>query len=200
MNKNMKKKINLIAILVLSGVLMLTVTLVKKNQENRSQAAYGTVAMSFLPSEGKVQIGKRLISTVILNMDSYLLTGADLRIKYDQDKLTLRSVSVMTDKTLKKGNPWLSSSQELVLSNKDEAAGTATVVGANLQKKLRGLPSGAVVMMKLIFVGKAVGEANVTLDNTYENTVVGYNSSGTDQELEIGSVNEATYTVEEATK
>lgn len=194
----MKKKINLIAFLILSGVLMLTVVMVKNNQENRSQAAYGTVAMSFLPSEGTVQVGKRLISTMMLNVDSYRLTGADIRIKYDQDKLTLRSVSVMTDKTLKRGNPWLSSSQELILSQKDEENGTVTIVGTNLQKKLSGLPTGAVTMLKLTFLGKAVGEANVTLDNTYENIVVGYNAAGSDQELEVGSVSEATYTVVEA--
>lgn len=177
---------------------MLTVVMVKNNQENRSQAAYGTVAMSFLPSEGTVQVGKRLISTMMLNVDSYRLTGADIRIKYDQDKLTLRSVSVMTDKTLKRGNPWLSSSQELILSQKDEENGTVTIVGTNLQKKLSGLPTGAVTMLKLTFLGKAVGEANVTLDNTYENIVVGYNAAGSDQELEVGSVSEATYTVVEA--
>jgi hypothetical protein len=153
----------------------------------------------FLPQMQTVGVGDKLVTTLMIDAKTYLLTGADLRVKYDQDKLNLDSVNVLTKENANGSTVWLQSPNEVVMSSFDSSAGTFNLVGTNTEKDVTNLPTGVVSMVKLNFTAKASGVATVSLDSGYGNIITGYNSAGSDQELGIDKVTGASYTITAAT-
>lgn len=174
---------SILLIIILIAALAGAGFLVKNNQETRSGASFANVEAIFLPSEKTLKTGEKLTSTFMIDTKDRLLTGADLRIKYEQSVLKLDSVEV----TIKEN--------EVVLSNINQENGIYELVTANIEKETRGLPKGVVSIVKLNFVAIANGEAIVGLDRSYKNMVTGYNEAGSDQELTISQGNNAIYRV-----
>lgn len=191
----MKKKINILITFVLIGALAGAGALVKNNQNVQRGATFATVEALFLPSSKNISIGQKFTTTLMIDTKSRQLTGADLRVKYDQQKLVLESVSVLTKKDFSGGLTWLQDPEEIVISEIDATQGTYTLVGTNLLQEAVNLPNGVVNIVKMNFIATASGEAKVSLDSSYGNVISGYNISGSDQELGIGKINEAIYKI-----
>jgi len=194
---NMKNIFKAISILVVLGAIVGAVILVKNNQETRRGATFANVEALFLPDSKTVEVGDKFTSTLVLDTKGRQLTGADFRIKYDNQKLRLTGIEVLSKDNFKSGVPWLQNSDELIVSEVDERNGWINLVGTNLQKDATMLPTGIVNMVRLNFVGKMAGEANVGIDVSYKNSITGYNPSGTDQDLNIEVVRGAVYKVVE---
>lgn len=195
----MKKKINFLVILILVAALAGAASLVKKNQESRSGATFANVEALFLPETKKINVGDKIISTLMIDTKGHLLTGADLKVKYDKTKLSLDSVTVLARDNFSAGLSWLSKADEVLISEIDEEEGSYSLVGTNMEKETTKLLSGVLSVVKLNFTAIASGEAKINLDDTYANVVTGYNSAGSDQELKIEKVAGANYTIAEAT-
>lgn len=191
----MKNKINILIILVLVAALAGAGALVKKSQETRSGATFANVQALFLPAADTVAVGDKFITTLVIDASTHLLTGADLRVKYDPEKLTLDSTTVLTKENFTGGVVWLQNPDEVVVSEIDLNTGTFRLVGTNMQKEATNLPTGIINIVKLNFIAKANGQAEVTLDDSYGNIIAGYNSAGSDQELKIEKVTGASYTI-----
>ena len=181
--------------LVLIAALVGGVMLVKNNQDTKRGATFASVQALFLPDTQSIQVGKSIITTLMLDTSVHYLTGADLRIKYDQDKLSLDSVTVLTKENFTGGIPWLQSSGEVLISGIDSKSGTFSLAGTNMQKNGMSLPVGLVSIVKLNFTAIASGEAKVSLDTSYSNVIAGYNLAGSDQELGIDKISGATYEI-----
>ncbi len=189
---------SILLIIILIAALAGAGFLVKNNQETRSGASFASVEAIFLPSEKNLRIGEKLTSTLMIDTKDRLLTGADLRIKYEQSVLKLESVEVVTrDRASlsKATNAWLGGEQEIIVSNINNEAGIYDLVGANMEKETKGLPKGVVSIVKLNFVAIADGQAKVSLDTSYGNMVAGYNEAGSDQELKVDKISSAIYRV-----
>lgn len=172
--------------------------LAKNNQETRSGASFANIEALFLPSEKTLRIGEKLTTTLMIDTKDRLLTGADLRVKYEQSVLKLESVEVMTKSSpvlSETTSAWLGGEDEVIISNINENAGIYELVGANVEKETTGLPKGVVSIVKLNFVAIANGEAKVSLDTSYGNMITGYNEAGSDQELKIDKISSAIYKV-----
>jgi hypothetical protein len=189
------KKTNILVSLVLVAALVGAGYLVKSNQETRSSASFANVEALFLPDSKSVEVDGEITTTLMIDSKGYQLTGADLKIKYDNQKLVLKGIEVLTKSNFGSGTPWLESSEEIVVSEIDEIGGWVNLVGTNLQKDAQLLPKGIVNIVKLNFVAKAEGVANVSLEENYQNMVSGYNAEGFDQELKIEKVSGAIYKV-----
>ncbi len=159
--------------------------LVKNNQETRSGASFANVEALFLPNEKTLKVGEKLTTTLMIDTKDRLLTGADLRVKYEQSVLKLESVEVVTKEN------------EVILSNINQENGIYELVAANTEKETSDLPKGVVSIVKLNFVAIANGQAKVSLDTSYGNMVTGYNTTGSDQELKVGTISSAIYRVAE---
>jgi hypothetical protein len=191
----MKKKLNILTMLVLVAALAGVGILVKRAADMRSGATFASVDALFLPSTQTVKVGDKLVTTMMIDAKTYLLTGADLRIKYDQSKLSLDSADVLTKDNSSGSNVWLQSADEVVLSNFNSSAGTFSLVGTDMQKDPSSLPTAVISIVKLNFTAIAAGTASVGLDSSYANTIAGYNPAGSSQELGIDKVEAATYTI-----
>jgi len=170
--------------------------LVMKNQQLQRGASFASVEAIFLPSSKSLTMGEELVTTLMIDAKSHFLTGADMRVKFDSDKLTLESVEVLTKDKFLGGVTWLQSADEVLISETDNQIGTYSLVGTNIQKEAANLPSGVINIVKLHFRTKAVGQAEVSMDKTYGNIVTGYNVGGLDQELGIEKVSGAVYSIE----
>ncbi len=173
---------SILLILILIAALVGAGFLVKNNQETRSGASFANVEALFLPSEKTLKIGEKLTTTLMIDTKERLLTGADLKVKYEQSKLKLESVEVVSE-------------GEVIVSKINQEAGIYEFVGVNTEKETSSLPKGVVSLVKLNFVAMANGQAKVSLDTNYENMITGYNEAGTDQELKVDNINSAIYTV-----
>lgn len=167
--------------LVLLGALIGGLVLVKRNQETRRGAFFGTVSVQLLPSQQTVNRGENFFSTVLIDAGSYKLNGYDIFIKFDKDKLRavevigLNSVLNVTD-------------YEPII---DQNAGTIRVTSTTNAGEA-SLPTGIVNIFKVKFEAKALGAAEVKLEGPSK--IVGYNV-GDDGSLAISSLPTAVYTV-----
>jgi len=189
---------NILLIVILITALVGASFLVKNNQETRSGASFANVEALFLPNEKTLKVGEKLTTTIMIDTKDRLMTGADLRIKYDQSVLELESAEVMTGDNpsmSKNPNAWLKRKDEVIVSNINNQKGIYEIVGANTEKDTSDLPKGVVSIVKLNFVAIANGQAMVGLDTSYENIVTGYNPSGSDQELSVDKISSAIYKV-----
>jgi len=185
--------------LVLVAALIGAGTLVKNNQNTQRGATFASVEALFLPDTKSVQLGSEISSTLMIDSKGRPLTGADLKIKYDSEKLLFKELRVLTKDNFPSGVVWVQNSDEVLVSEVDEEKGLISLVGTNLQKDTQFLPTGIVNIVKIDFVAKALGEAKVTLDTSYENVVSGYNVGALDQKLNIEKVSGASYFVNEET-
>jgi len=176
---------NVLMIIILIAALAGAGILVKNNQETRSGASFANVEALFLPSEKTLKIGDKLTTTLMIDTKDKLLTGVDLRIKYEQSALKLESVE----------NVWPNREDEIIVSRINNEKGIYEIVATNFEKETNGLPKGAVQIVKLNFVAIANRQAKVSLDTSYGNMVSGYNAAGSDQELRVGTISSAIYIV-----
>ncbi len=189
---------NILVILILIATLAGAGFLVKNNQETRSGASFANVEALFLPNEKTLKVGEKLTTTLMIDTKDRLLTGADLRVRYEQSVLKLESVEVVTRNrasTSNVTNAWLRGEEEIIVSNINDEAGIYDLVGANTEKETKGLPKGVVSIVKLNFVAITNGQAKVSLDTSYGNMVAGYNEAGSDQELKVDKISSAIYRV-----
>jgi len=189
---------NILVIIILFAALAGAGFLVKKNQETRSSASYASVEALFLPSVRTVSVGDKFTTNLMIDSKSHLLTGVDLRVKFDSEKLILEKVAVRTKENMLEDSSekfWLQNADGVLISEIDSEKGTYSLVGTNIEKETTNLPSGIVGIVSLYFTAKARGEAKVSLDSGYQNIVSGYNLAGSDQELKIEKISEAVYTV-----
>lgn len=157
--------------------------LVTKNQQLQRGATYANVDALFLPSTNSIKIGDEVTTTLMLDLKSYFLTGADLRIKYNSDKMELKDVVVLTPDNFKTGTPIVKKMDEVLISENDSQGGTYNLVWTNLSEPNMDLPSGVVGVVKFVFMAKTSGKVKVELDGTYKNQLSGYNAQGSDLEL-----------------
>ncbi len=176
---------SILLIVILIAALAGAGFLVKRNQETRSGASFANVEAIFLPSEKTLKIGEKLTTTLMIDTKDRLLTGADLRVRYEQSVLKLESVE----------NSWLKGDDEIIVSNINNEKGVYEIVGTDTGKDIGGLPKGMVSIVKLNFVAIANGQAKVSLDTSYSNLVTGYNEAGLDQELKVDKISSAIYKV-----
>lgn len=176
---------SILLIIILIAALAGAGFLVKKNQETRSGASFANVEALFLPSEKTLKVGEKITTILMIDTKDRLLTGVDLRVKYEQSVLRLDSVD----------NIWRGREDEMIVSKINNENGIYEIVGANTEKDTSGLPKGVVSAVKLNFVAIANGEAKVSLDTSYGNMVTGYNTAGSDQELKVGTISSAIYKV-----
>lgn len=188
-------KTNILVIVVSIMALIGASFLVKSSQETRRGASFASVEALFLPSTKSIKIGERVTTTLMIDSKIHLLTGADVRVKYDSSKLELEKATVLTSSTFSGGISWLQSEEEILISENDSKQGTFSLVGTSIGKDIKNLPSGVISVVKFDFVAKAMGDAVVSLDNSYTNIVAGYNAGGADQELKIEKVGEAKYQI-----
>ncbi len=189
---------SILLIIILIAALAGAGFLVKNNQETRSGASFANVEAIFLPSEKTLKTGEKLTTTLMIDTKDRLLTGADLKIRYEQSVLKLESVEVLTrDRASLSSatNAWLKGDEEIIVSNINNETGIYELVGANTEKETKGLPKGVVSIVKLNFVAIANGQAKVSLDTGYGNMVAGYNEAGSDQELKVDRISSAIYRV-----
>lgn len=189
---------NILVIIILFAALAGAGFLVKNNQETRSGASFASVEALFLPSVRTVSVGDKITTNLKIDSKSHLLTGVDLRVKYDSEKLNLDKVMVWTGENMvemKNEKFWLQNADGILISEIDSEKGTYSLVATNIEKETKNLPSGIVGIVNLYFTATAGGEAKVSLDNGYKNIVTGYNSGGLDQELSIEKIGEAIYIV-----
>jgi hypothetical protein len=191
----MKKKINILIMFVLIGALAGAGVLVRNNQNTQRGATFASVEALFLPETKALEVGDKLVTTLMIDAKTHMITGGDLRVKFDAEKLNLESVAVFNKDISTVGNPWTQSEGDIIMSEIDNTAGTFTLVGAGISNKISSLSTGVVSVVKLNFVAKSAGTATVKLDSNYANIVTGYNSAGSDQELKIEKVSEATYKI-----
>ena len=157
--------------------------LVTKNQQLQRGATYANVDALFLPSTNSIKIGDEVTTTLMLDLKSYFLTGVDLRIKYNSDKMELKDVVVLTPDNFKTGTPIVKKMDEVLISENDSQGGTYNLVWTNLSEPNMDLPSGVVGVVKFVFMAKTSGKVKVELDGTYKNQLSGYNAGGSDLEL-----------------
>lgn len=170
--------------------------LVKNNQDTRSGASFADVEALFLPGSKRLKIGEEVTTTMMIDTKERLLTGVDLRIKYDQSVLELRGVEVLSKNSASASKAdWLGGENEVIISNINQENGTYELVGTNTGKDVNNLSKGIVTVVKLNFIAIANGEAKVSLDSNYKNMIAGYNDAGSDQELKINKISDAVYTV-----
>jgi hypothetical protein len=187
------KKINLLIMFVLLVALMGAGLLVTKNQQLQRGASYANVEALFLPTTSSVKVGEKVTTTLMMDLKTHFLTGADLKIKYDSNNLELEEVTVLTPENFTTGVPMAKSMEEVLVSEKDNQKGTYNLVWTSISEPNAELASGVVGVVKLTFRTKAVGKVAVSLDNTYENILSGYNKEGSDQELGVVNKEEAMF-------
>jgi hypothetical protein len=175
---------SILLIIILIAALAGAGFLVKNNQETRSGASFANVEAIFLPSEKTLKIGEKLTTTLMIDTKDRLLTGADLKVKYEQSVLELESVEKVSNGL-----------DEMMVSNIYQGAGIYEFVAVNTGKETSRLSKGVVNLVKLNFVAIANGQAKVSLDTSYGNMVTGYNEAGSDQELKVDKISSAIYTI-----
>lgn len=189
---------NILVIIVLFAALVGAGFLVKNSQETRSGASFASVEALFLPSARTVSVGDKFTTNLMIDSKSHLLTGVDIRVKFDSEKLSLEKVAVRTKENIFEVNnekSWLQNADGVLISEINAEKGTYNLVATNIEKETKNLPNGVIGIVDLYFTAKANGEARVSLDNGYENRVAGYNPAGSDQELKIEKISEAIYTI-----
>lgn len=175
------KFLRVFSILVIFAALIGGLILVRRNQETRRGAFFGTVSVQLLPDQQTVNRGQDFFSTVLIVAGSFKLNGYDIFIKFDKDKLRavevtgLNSVLNVTD-------------YEPII---DQNAGTIRVTSTTNAGEAN-LPTGIVNIFKVKFEAKALGAAEVKIEELSK--IVGY-TTGEDGSLAISSLPTAVYTV-----
>lgn len=188
----MKKALSILSLLLVLGALIAGLVLVKNNQETRRGAFFGEIEMWFLPDTKTVSKGEQIDTIVKLSTTDKKVTGVDIKIKYDQTKLKAKTVSPVFGP---ESNKLFRSADNVLVNNINESTGTITLAGISPDTDQNKFPKGVIDLFKISFEAIGSGAAKVGLDTGYGNAVSGFNAAGSDQELKISQVKEATYTV-----
>lgn len=146
----MKKNliIGTIVLVLLATGLVAGLFLVQQQQELRKKAAPATT-LSILPPTKTASVGDEVILTVQMNTATNTVTGAELHITFDSQKLTLKSFTPLTDLL-----PVVFASPQI-----DNTKGTASMTTS---AQPANPPQGQGGLATLKFTAKAPGAATVS--------------------------------------
>lgn len=84
-----KNKLMLIIILILLLSIPLGIYLVKQQQKLKSQATHGIASLIFVPASATIIPGRTQTVDIFLNPAESIISGVDLTVKFDKNKLTV---------------------------------------------------------------------------------------------------------------
>jgi len=171
-------------LLVVIGALLAAIVLTGKTQETRRGAFYAEAEGLILPESRTIPLKGEIVTIIAVDVKDEKLSGVDLRIRYDKEKLRVKRIEAHDPRKV-----------EVVNHRLDEESGTITVAMVSLQMEAEKMPTGVVNLLKIKFATVTEGTAEVSFDGDYENELAGYNPEAEDQGLEIDVSQKAVYTI-----
>lgn len=189
------KKILLVILIV--GGLVAGLTLVNRSQETRRGATYAEVNPLFLPLSKNLIIGETFSVSFKIDTVDKKVHGIQAQILFDKAKLEIdeaipATVGASFSRPLFDGLGGVVGEENWV--NQGNTTGIISVDGIRLESDENNLPSGVVDIARFWFIAKENGVAEIKMDSSYENFVVGYNAGVADRR-NIGTSNKGVYTI-----
>lgn len=186
MNKKTGLKL-LLGLILVATILSLVRVGVRKPQEIRRGAFYGSLTASLYPSEKEVAVGEEFNLYLKINPvsenEAFLVNGADLTIGFDENRLEFVDGEIITPYT----------GQVISLMNPDQLGKLRIIAVTTVSRD--EIPQDVFDLVRLRFRAKAEGEVQINQEGDYQLVGSRGQSGDIDRTLELSSFSGTTITI-----